>query len=102
VIFSWRWDGQLGPNQGFEVRLWHQGDGAHYGAADVKEMAKFVQVLPGGRYSVALHLGTAYSVTLHRAGEYLWSVAVVQLDPYAELGPESSARTLVGVRAEGE
>ncbi len=101
VTFSWRWDGQLGPNQGFEVRLWQTGDATHYGAADVQEIAQFVQLQPDGRYVVTLRLDRAYSVTLHGTGDYLWSVAVVQLDPYAPAGPESPARTLRNVRGAG-
>ena len=101
VTFSWHWAGQPAPNQGFEVRLWHEGDGTHYGAADVQEMAKSVEALPGGRYAVTLRVGRAHSVGLHSTGDYLWSVAVVRLDPYAAVGPESPARSLIGVRAEG-
>ncbi len=94
VTFSWTWDGQLGDNQGFEVRLWHAGDLTHYGAADAREMAKSVQAQPDGRYSVTLRLDTAHSVTLYGSGEYSWSVAVVRLDPYVDLGLESAPSTL--------
>jgi hypothetical protein len=90
----WQWNGQLGQNQGFEVRLWHAGDNTHFGAADAREMAKAVQAQPGGHYSVALRLDTAHSVTLYGSGDYLWSVAIVRLDPYSDLGLESASRAL--------
>jgi len=101
VTFSWRWAGQLAANQGFEVRLWRQGDAAHYGAADARDVAKNLQTLGGGRYAVALRLDTAYAVTLGGAGDYLWSVAVVELNPYRAAGPESAPRTVHFSRATG-
>jgi hypothetical protein len=91
----------MAPNQGFEVRLWQAEDATHYGAADAREMARYVQIQTDGRYVVTLGLDKAYSVTLHGTGDYLWSVAVVRLAPYAAAGPESPTRTLRHVRGAG-
>lgn len=99
MTFSWRWEGRLAPNWGFEVRLWHEGDPSHFGAFDAREMAKLVQHLPDGRYTAVLRLDAAYSILLHGSGDYLWSIAVVQLEPYERIGPESAARALRYVRA---
>jgi hypothetical protein len=101
VTFSWHWAGQLTANQGFEVRLWRQGDAAHYGAADVRDVVKNLQTLGGGRFAVALRLDTSYAVTQGGPGDYFWSVAVVEVNPYRASGPESLSRTVHFSRATG-
>ena len=90
VPFIWAWDGELTRDQAFELRLWHDGDGSHFGAFDARELERYVERLPGAKYAASLGLDDAYSIKLHGSGDYLWSIAVVQLDPYTDLGLESA------------
>jgi hypothetical protein len=90
VPFIWAWDGELTGDQAFELRLWHDGDGSHFGAFDARELERYVERLPGAKYAARLGLDDAYSIKLHGSGDYLWSIAVVQLDPYTDLGLESA------------
>jgi protein phosphatase len=91
--FKWRWDGELAEGWGFEVRIWREGDD-HYGAFDVRELMKYVARQPDGSYAVGLLVEGAYGVHLHGEGEYFWTVAVVQVDPYVRIGPEAAPRKL--------
>jgi serine/threonine-protein kinase len=90
TIFAWRWDGPaLGPNQGFEVRIWKEGQPDHYGAAE-----------PVSGASVVIDVRGAYGVSRGGEGVYWWTVAVVQRQPYARVGPEAGPRKL-NIRIEG-
>ena len=85
VTFVWRWSGPaLGSNQGFEVRVWKQGQADHYGAAD-----------PEDGTSTAINLEGAYGVQQGGSGRYFWTVAVVQRSPYERIGPEATPRSLL-------
>jgi hypothetical protein len=84
VVFTWTWSGPaLGPDYGFEVRLWKEGQPDHYGAAE-----------PVNDTSVTINLRGAYGVTLGGEGAYWWTVAVVQRQPYAQVGAEAAPRKL--------
>jgi hypothetical protein len=83
VEFVWRFDGQLAANQGFEIRVWKEGQPAHYGAAS-----------PVRTTSAVLDLSGAYGVQLGGGGRHLWTVAVVQIEPYQALGPEAPPQTI--------
>ena len=78
----------MGPNQGFEVRLWREAQpdhyADHYGAAG-----------PVRTTSQNFDVGGAYSVQQGGAGEYWWTVALVQLDPYQRIGPEAPPQKVI-------
>jgi serine/threonine-protein kinase len=88
MTFSWSWTGSaLQANQGFEVRLWKDGQ-EHYGAAD-----------PVRGMSLATDVRGAYGVQQGGSGEYWWTVAVVQIkddrNDYNRIGPETAPRRLI-------
>jgi serine/threonine protein kinase len=84
VVFSWAWSGAaLTQNQGFEVRLWKDGQPDHYGAAS-----------PVRTSSTEIDLRGAYAVQIGGEGRYSWTVAVVQLEPYQRIGAEATPRPL--------
>lgn len=92
TAFVWEWPGQLAPNHSFEVRLW-LGDNPHYGAYDARETLTDMQSLGNNRYSLSFNLADAYSVIRHgNSADYFWSVALVELEPYRDLGFEAEAR----------
>jgi hypothetical protein len=100
--FAWQWRGQpLAPGQSFEVRIWQQGDNAHYGAHDaVAGRASLRQI--GDTYILRLDLNGAYSIMQGGAGDYLWSVGVVAIAPtYQDLGRETLPRPLRVLRSAG-
>jgi len=91
--FEWFYGGTVQPGQGFEVRVWPEGSpplGAHdAGEANLKG---WVISLGEGKYALDIDISQSYGVK-GRAGEYLWSVALVQISPeYRDLGiqPEPS------------
>lgn len=85
ATFRWQWDGPaLAQNQGFEVRIWREGELTHYGAAP-----------PVRSTVVTLNVEGAYSVAQGGNGDYLWTVAVVQIKPYLRIGPEAPPRHIV-------
>ena len=84
VTFAWGWNGPaLGSNQGFEVRIWREGQPDHYGATG-----------PVTTTSVTFDVGGAFDVQRGGSGRYKWSVAVVQLNSYKRIGPEAASREL--------
>jgi hypothetical protein len=83
-MFSWSWSGgALTQNQGFEVRLWKEGQPVHYGAAS-----------PVRTTSAEVDVRGAYAVQIGGEGRYLWTVAVVQMDPYQRIGDEAIPRSV--------
>ena len=82
VEFVWSFDGKLAENQGFEVRVWKEGQ-PHYGATS-----------PVLTTRTSINLSGAYGVQQGGSGRYQWTVAVVQLDPYLSLGPEAAAQEI--------
>ncbi|MGB3216205.1 MAG: hypothetical protein WBD79_02285, partial [Anaerolineae bacterium] len=84
ATFAWNWSGPaLAANQGFEVRLWRDGQPDHYGAAS-----------PVRTTSLALNVASAYGVAQGGSGRYSWTVAVVQMEPYQRTGPDAPPRVL--------
>ena len=84
TTFRWTWDGPvLTNNQGFEVRIWKESQADHFGADK-----------PVRTTSVTIDLNQAAGVRQGGAGNYLWTVAVVQLNPYKRIGKEATPRTL--------
>jgi serine/threonine protein phosphatase PrpC len=94
ATFKWGWRGELAEGWGFEVRIWQEGDPDHFGAFDARELTQYLAHQPDGIYAVTLLVEGAYSVHLHGGGDYYWTVAVVQLEPYARIGPEALPRKL--------
>lgn len=84
VLFAWKWTGPaLTANQGFEVRIWKQGQPDHYGAA-----------APVRTTNASIDVRGAYGVRTGGSGDFLWTVAIVQLNPYQRIGPEAPPRRL--------
>ncbi len=85
TTFAWNWNGPaLTENQGFEVRIWRDGQPDHYGAAAIVQ----------GATSTVIDVWTAYGVQQGGSGSYYWTVAVVEISPYSRTGPEATPWTL--------
>ena len=85
ILFTWKWTGPvLAANQGFEVRIWKQGQPDHYGAAE-----------PVRTTNANIDVRGAYGVRTGGSGDFFWTVAIVQLNPYQRIGPEAPPRRLV-------
>jgi serine/threonine protein kinase len=88
--FEWRWTGPVGDNQGFEVRVWREGEppaGVH-NAVDDNTNGKIIS-LGNDTYRLDVDIRDAYGVQ-GRSGEYLWTVALVQTSPeYKDLGTQA-------------
>jgi serine/threonine-protein kinase len=101
--FEWSWGSQLLPNQGFEIRIW-QGDEEHYGAYGAIELQRVIRTEQRNNetiYLADIRVESAYSIQQHGSGEYTWSVAVVQLEPYQRIGAEGPALTFTYAQAGG-
>ena len=84
ATFAWSWSGPaLAANQGFELRIWKDGQLDHYGAAE-----------PTNNASLTINIPAAYGVQQGGSGAYFWTVAVVQRSPYKRVGPEAAPRQL--------
>lgn len=102
TTFEWQWDGELRQGQGFSILVW-QGDEEHFGAFDALEVTSKKKKLSDNSYQFFGKLEGAHSVKLHQSGDYWWSVAIVQLNPY-KIEQESSPRKLnitVGAGGDG-
>jgi hypothetical protein len=89
--FEWQWNGPLGEDQGFEIRVWLDGEppaGAH-NAVDDNKGGKVV-TLGNDTYRLTVDIRNAYGVK-NRSGEYLWTVILVQISPeYQDLGVQAT------------
>ncbi len=85
--FEWRWSSPLPADQGFEVRIWRDGEpptGVHNAVLDNKNGT--IEALGNNRYRLVADITDAFGVK-GRGGEYNWTVAVVQIEPvYQDLG----------------
>lgn len=85
--FEWQWSSPLAENQGFEVRIWRDGEaprGVHDSVNDNKNGV--IQALDNDRYRLVADITTVGGVNIP-SGEYNWTVLLVQIDPaYQELG----------------
>ena len=80
TTFTWNWSGPpLTANQGFEVRLWKEGQPDHPGIA-----------APVRTTSLVVNFSEA-----HGTGRHFWTVAVVQISPYKRIAAEAPPRTLI-------
>ena len=91
TVFEWRWTGSVGADQGFEVRVWRDGEppaGVHNAVADNQNGNVFD--LGNDTYRLSVDITNAYGVQ-GRSGEYLWTVALVQISPeYQDLGKQAT------------
>jgi hypothetical protein len=96
INFSWRWEGKLQEQWGFEVRIWKEGvDGDHFGAYDARNVTSNM-IQSSNIYTFSATLAGTYSISQHGSGEYMWTVAVVALPPdFQPIGPEATPRNLV-------
>ena len=80
TMFRWSYDGPpLADNQAFEVRIiWDARSPDHNGAAS-----------PVRATEITINLDQVNVVRAHGSGPYYWTVAVVQVGPYAAIGPEA-------------
>jgi hypothetical protein len=92
TTFEWGWGGALREGQYFEILVW-QANEPHYGAFAAPEVTQKRQV-DGNVVQFSGKLESAYSVGLHKSGDYMWAVAVVELEPAYKVVVESSPRRL--------
>ncbi len=89
--FEWRWNSPLGADQGFEVRVWREGEppaGVHNAVEDNKNGK--VVALGNNTYRLTVDIRDAPGVQ-GRSGEYLWTVVLVQISPdYKDLGKQAT------------
>lgn len=81
--FEWRWEGALDANEGFELLIWKEGEN-HFGAHDARNQ-EAIRRVDSETYRLCLNMYGVFSVIHNRYGEYLWSVAIVQLEPYQRI-----------------
>jgi tetratricopeptide (TPR) repeat protein len=93
--FDWEWTGALPPGFGFEVRVWREGEfpsGVHDAVLD--NQSGNIKNIDGNRYHFSTDIRDAPSVQ-SRSGEYLWTVALVQISPeYKDLGQQAEPARL--------
>jgi hypothetical protein len=89
--FEWQWTGPVGANQGFEVRVWREGEppaGAHNAVEDNQNGS--VAAVGNNTFRMTINITDAAGVR-GRGGEYLWTVVLVQISPeYKDLGIQAS------------
>jgi len=89
--FEWRWDDPIGTDQGFEVRVWREGEppaGVHNAVED--NLNGKVAAVGGNTYRLTVDIRDAAGVQ-GRGGEYLWTVVLVQISPeYRDLGKQAT------------
>ncbi|MFN8457360.1 MAG: protein kinase [Anaerolineae bacterium] len=85
--FEWQWNGQLQEGQGFEVRVWREGEppsGVHNAVEDNQKGN--IMAVGNNTYHLSVNIKEAYGVK-GRSGEYWWTVVVIQFQPeYKDLG----------------
>jgi serine/threonine protein kinase len=85
--FEWQWGGSLVENQGFEVRIWRDGEspaGVHDAVLDNKEGR--IKTMGNNTYRLVADISDTPAVRNIR-GEYNWTVVLVQIEPeYRDLG----------------
>lgn len=109
--FRWQWDGTLPPNTTFEVRIWRDGlDPVSLGAYDVRDVKVISTIAEeeterergtqnliyyegDGIYRLPLNPASSEAVD-YRHQTYVWSVGVVQIEPYQRLSPEPAPRPI--------
>ena len=80
-------DGKLQPGQGFQVLLWKESGSPE--TADKPVMEK-----TGGNWRQTIRLSQAPAVKNGGDGAYFWTVALIELTPYKQLGATPAPRPL--------
>jgi hypothetical protein len=95
TTFEWSWSGPVPPDTGFEVRVWREDEsqaGAHDAVLDNQQGQ--VEKIGPAQYRLNLDISQAFGVR-GRKGEYLWTVALVQISPgYSDLGQQAEPARL--------
>jgi hypothetical protein len=85
--FEWQWGSPLAENQGFEVRVWREGEppaGVHNAVLDNKEGK--IQAVGDNTFRLVVNIADTAGVR-NRQGDYNWTVILIQIEPeYKELG----------------
>jgi hypothetical protein len=93
--FEWQWAGPVPAGFGFEVRVWREGEqpaGVHNAVLD--NQSGSIQSTAENKYRLSVNIKDAAGVR-GRSGEYLWTVALVQISPsYADLGQQAAPARL--------
>jgi serine/threonine protein kinase len=91
TTFEWRWSDPLPPEQGFEVRVWRDGEppsGIHNAVLDNQNGT--VQSLGDGTFRLIADITESAGVN-QQSGTYNWTVLLVQISPeYKELGIQAA------------
>lgn len=87
TVFEWQYGGPVGSGQGFEVRVWRDGE-AQVGAHNAVEDNQTGKVVALGKNTYRLEIDISQAAGVKgRTGDYLWTVLLVQIDPgYNDLG----------------
>jgi hypothetical protein len=95
TTFEWQWREQVPAGYGFEVRVWREDEqpaGVHNAVLDSQNGN--VKSIGKGKYSLSVNIRDAAGIK-GRSGEYLWTVALVQVSPnYADLGEQAEPARL--------
>jgi hypothetical protein len=95
TTFEWTWTGPVQPDTGFEVRVWRADEaqaGAHDAVLDNRQGR--IEKIGETQYRLYIDIRDAFGVK-GRKGEYLWTVALVQIAPtYADLGQQAEPARL--------
>jgi hypothetical protein len=88
--FEWRWTGPVPAGVGFEVRVWREGEqpaGIHDAVLDNQNGT--IKSNGANEYRLSVDIRSAAGVQ-GQSGTYLWTVALVQINPnYADLGQQA-------------
>ena len=91
TVFEWTYDGPLADDQGFEVRVWQEGEppaGAHNAVEDNRNGG--VTSPSPNTYQVNIDISDVPGVR-GRTGDYLWTVLLIEIDPeYKELSLQAT------------
>jgi hypothetical protein len=94
-VFEWQWTGAVPAGFGFEVRVWLEGEfpaGAHNAVLDNEN--GLIESLGNNHYRLTIDISDAAGVR-GRSGEYLWTVALVQISPdYVDMGQQAAPAQL--------
>ncbi|MBI1880551.1 MAG: hypothetical protein HYR94_20430 [Chloroflexi bacterium] len=93
--FEWEWTGLVPPGFGFEVRVWREDEpvaGVHNAVED--NLNGNIKSMGQNKYTLSVNIRDAAGIR-GRSGEYLWTVALVQVIPsYADQGRQASPARL--------
>lgn len=92
IRFVWQWPGELPENFGFEIRIWLEGE-EPIGAYDVRDLKRLLNV-PGEDHQYFVTLKLAGDGITQTNGNYLWSVGIVEIEPYKWLNIASKPRRI--------